>query len=108
MAELVRGPPIGTNFCSQAIGRLQQQGILALPPTIIVLDANDIVLSEIAPRLNRDQLQINFSRIFEPVMSSYGDINGFVFMDDLCFLPDGDASRAAYHDPMLSAMVVHQ
>ena len=73
---------------------------------IIILDANDIVLAEIAPGLNLDQLQQNLARIFQPVDGADRDVDRFVLVDDLNQFVHGNLRGTAHHDPVLGAMVM--
>src|SRR6267142_6398708 len=73
---------------------------------VIVLDANDIVLAEIAAGLDFDQLQRNLARIFHPVSRADRNIDRFVLMYGLDEFIDGHARRATHHDPVLGAMVM--
>src|SRR5204863_519581 len=72
---------------------------------IIVLDANDVVLAEIAAGLDFDQLQRNLAWIFHPMGRADRNIDRFVLMHGLDEFVDGHARRAAHHDPVLGAMV---
>jgi len=56
---------------------------MLLRPLIIVLDADDIVLAEVASGLDLDELQQNLAGIFQPVHGADRDIDRFVLMHDL-------------------------
>ena len=58
-------------------------GGMLLRPLIIVLDADDIVLAEVASGLDLDELQQNLAGIFQPVHGADRDIDRFVLMHDL-------------------------
>ena len=73
---------------------------------ISVLNANDIVLAEIAARLNFNQLDVDFSRVGEAMNASDGKVNRLVFMNELVLSVDCHLGRAANHDPVLGAMMV--
>src|SRR6266481_3490671 len=73
---------------------------------VIVLDANDVVLAEIAAGLDFDQLQRNLAWIFHPMGRADRNIDRFVLMYGLDEFIDGHARRAAHHDPVLGAMVM--
>src|ERR1700690_771614 len=73
---------------------------------VIVLDADDIPLAEIAPGLNLDQFQEDLARIFQPMDGADRDIDRFVLVHDLDGLVDRHARSAPHHDPMLGAMVL--
>jgi hypothetical protein len=53
-------------------------------PLIIVLDADDVVLAEIAAGLDLDQLQYDLAGIFQPVDGADRDVDRFVLVHDLC------------------------
>jgi hypothetical protein len=60
--------------------RRQESLVSAMPsrPAIIVLDADDIVLPEIAAGLNLDQLKHDLAGIFQPVHRAGRDIDRFI------------------------------
>jgi hypothetical protein len=77
-----------------------------LTPPVIVLDADDVILAEIAAGLHLDQLQQDLSGVLEPVHRAHRDIDRLVLVHGLDVVIDGDSRRAAHHDPVLGAMVV--
>src|SRR6202007_2523580 len=82
------------------------RGRRSLRATVVVLDADDVVLAEIAAGLHLDQLQHDLAGIVQPVHRAHRDINRLVLVHGLDVVIDGDARRAAHHDPVLGAMVV--
>jgi hypothetical protein len=64
---------------------------------MVVLDADDVVLAEIAAGLHLDQLQHDLARVFQPVDGADRDIDRFVLVHDLkalCEYPRSDVERA--------------
>src|SRR5712672_537240 len=81
-------------------------GEMPLTPPEIILDTDDIVVAEIAAGLDLDQLQQNLAGIFQSVDGADRDIDRLVLVHDLDQLVDGHARRAAYHDPVLGAVMM--
>ena len=73
---------------------------------IIILDADDVILAEIAAGLDLDQFQQDLAGIFQPVHRADRDIDRLVLVHGLDQLVDGHPRRAAHHDPVLRAMVM--
>ncbi len=68
---------------------------------IIILDADDVVLAEIAAGLNLDQFQQNLAGIFQPMDRADRDMDRLVLMHGLDEFIDRYARRAAHDDPVL-------
>lgn len=47
----------------------------SLRAVVVILEAHDIIFSQVAARLNFNQLQIDFSGILEPMLGAAGNIN---------------------------------
>src|SRR5277367_5226867 len=73
---------------------------------IVVLDAHDVVLAQIAAGLNLDQLELDFSRIFKAMLGTDRNLDRLVLVDDFNLVADRHPRRAADHDPMLGAMMM--
>src|SRR5579863_8693473 len=92
--------------------RLSPSSVLIPPcaarsrPAIIVFDADDIVLAEIAAGLHLDQFEVDLARIFQAMLGPARNIRRFVFVQDLGFVADRDPRGAAHHDPVLGAMMM--
>jgi hypothetical protein len=63
-------PPPGAATALIATDVCQQPPKSRLRTAIVILDANDIVLAEIAAGLNLDQLQRDLAGVFQPVQAS--------------------------------------
>ncbi len=73
---------------------------------IVVLDAFDIVLAEIAPGLHLDQFKIDLAGILQAVPGAARHIDRFVFVQHLHLVADRHPRRAANDDPMLGPVMV--
>ena len=62
-------------------------------PLIILLDADDIVLAEIAAGLGLDQFQRDLAWIFQPVDGADRDIDRFVLTHDVDEFGRADSTR---------------
>src|SRR5271167_1911185 len=71
-----------------------------------VIDADDIVLAEVAAGLHLDQLEIDLARIGQPVFATNGQIDRLVLVRELDFAIDRHFGRAAHHNPVFGAVIV--
>src|SRR5580692_7225452 len=77
-------------------------GLLAT--AIDILEADDVVLAEVAAGLHLDEFERDLARIGEPVNGADRDIGGLVLVQDLLVVADGDFRGAPHHHPMLRAV----
>jgi hypothetical protein len=75
--------------------------------TVAVFEANDIILAEIAARLNFDQMKRNFAGIFEPVRGPERDVSRLVLGQHHFLVAAADPGGALHDNPMLGTMVMH-
>src|ERR1700722_14524456 len=73
---------------------------------IVVLDADDVVLAEVAAGLALDQFQHNLAGIFQPVDGADRNIDRFVLVQALDQFVDRYARSTPYHDPVLGPMMM--
>src|SRR6516164_293016 len=78
-----------------------------LAPAVAVLEADDIVLAEIAPGLHLDQVQRDFARVFEPMRGADRDIGRLILRQHHLLVAAADLGGALDDYPMLGAMMVH-
>jgi hypothetical protein len=76
-------------------------------PSVGVFEAHDVVFAQVAARLHLDDLQRHLARVGQAVHLAQRDVGALVLgqQDDLVAV--GDLGRAADHDPVLGAVVVH-
>src|ERR1700730_11290883 len=77
-----------------------------LSAPVIVLDADDVVLAEIAAGLDLDQLQLNLAGVFQSMGGADRDVDRFVLVNDLDQFIAGDMRSASHHDPVFGARVM--
>src|SRR5258708_8381140 len=75
--------------------------------TVAVVEAHDIVLAKIPPRLNLDQKERGLAWIFQSMLGANRDVGGFVFRNELYFIVSRHPRGARYHHPVLRPMVMH-
>src|ERR1700722_10802904 len=73
---------------------------------IIILDADDVILAEIAAGLDLDQFQQDLAGVFEPVDGPDREVDRFVLMHDLDGIVHRDLRGAEHPDPVLGAVMV--
>ena len=80
--------------------------VQALSASVDVVEAHDVVLSDIAADLHLDQFERDLAGIGEPVNAFDWDINGFVFVHAAHVVAERDLGCPFDHDPVLRAMKV--
>ena len=73
---------------------------------IVVLDALDIVLAEIAASLHLDKFEIDLAWIFQTVPGAARYVDRFVLVQHPHAVADGHPRRAAHDHPMLGTMMM--
>lgn len=73
---------------------------------VVVFEPDNIVLAQIAPRLDFNDFQWDFAGIGQAMNLTERDIGRLVFTQDHDFVATGDFCRALNDDPVLGAMVV--
>src|SRR5205814_9914787 len=89
--------------------RIKSEGMLrwkTLTAPVVVLDADDVVLAEIAAGLDFDQFELDLAGILQPVHRADRDVDRFVLVHGLDQFIDGDLRGAAHHDPVLGPMMM--
>ena len=81
-------------------------GGLSSPP-VDILEPDNIILTQITPRLDLDQLQGDGARIFQAVGDTDGDVGGLVLGEHEFLVTAGDFCGPLHHHPVLGAVVVH-
>ena len=81
-----------------------------LPPrplsSVAIIKADDIVLAEVAPRLDLDDLQRFGADVFHAVLGAERDVGRLVGLKVKHLITTGDAGAPGNHDPMLRTVVV--
>src|SRR2546428_1609361 len=77
------------------------------PATVAVFEAHDVILPQIATRLDFDEVERFLSRIFEAMLGADRDIRGFVLREEHDFLAARHFRGARHHHPVLRAILVH-
>src|SRR5579883_2676798 len=99
------GRAIGLLPPRAAAGRwLPREGLAA---AVAVFEAYDIVLAEIAARLDLDQVHRDLAGVFEPMQGSKRNIGRLVFGQHHLLVAATDLGGALDDDPMLGAVMVH-
>src|SRR5215467_436316 len=75
-------------------------------PAVNVVEANNVVLAEIAAGLHFDQLQWDLSRIGEAVHRTDWNVSRLIFVHDANRVPDRHLGGAVHDDPMLGSVQV--
>ena len=75
--------------------------IARLTAAIDIIEADDIVLAQIAPRLHLDQFERDLAGIGQPMDGAQGDVGRFILVNDALLAVDRHLGGAAYHHPML-------
>src|SRR5579883_2553294 len=75
-------------------------------PIVNIVEPNDVVLAQIAARLDLDQLERDAARIGQPMQRPDRDIDRLVLVHGPDFLPDRDLGGAAHHHPVLGAVMM--
>lgn len=73
---------------------------------IDVIDANDIVLGEVAAGLHLDQFEIDLARIGQPVFGADRQINRLVLVHKMACAVERHFRGPADNDPVLGAMIM--
>lgn len=73
---------------------------------MIVLQAHDVILAEIAARLNLDQMQRNLAGVFQMMDDPQRNEGRLLFRQQHLRAVPRDARRAGNLDPMLGAVMV--
>jgi hypothetical protein len=75
-------------------------------PAINILESNDVIFSQVASRLDLDELQRDLAGIFHAMMHAKGDVSRFILFEQERFFPARYECRAVDDDPVLSPVVV--
>src|SRR5437763_932094 len=75
--------------------------------SVLVIEADDIVLAEVGSALDLDELERHLAGIGQAVARSGGDIGRLVFLEQRYLLADRDLGGAADDRPMLRAVEMH-
>src|SRR5215467_14758691 len=81
-------------------------GLRALA-AVTVLEAHDVVLAEVRPRLHLDDLEHDGARILDAVLHADRDVGRLVLLEEKHLLTTGDARSSRDHHPMLGAVMMH-
>src|SRR5947208_15385050 len=68
---------------------------------VSVLEANDVVLSEVASRLHLDDLERQAAGVLEAMLGAGRNVGRFVLGEQKRLLAARDPRGAAHHDPIL-------
>lgn len=77
-----------------------------LLPLVIILDADDIILTDIGPCLDFDQFERDLALVCQTVQLTDRDIDRLVFRQKPRFLAHRHRRRALDHDPVFRAMIM--
>ncbi len=103
--ENVERPLTGaTGFCS---GVPATCGSLDRRPSEVVLQADDVVLTEVVAVLDLDEDQVLATRVLDPVCGAEGDVDRASRPDADADTVEGDDAVALEDEPMLGPTVVH-
>src|SRR3984893_19171278 len=72
-----------------------------------IVEAHDVVLTEVRARLNLDMVKRNHAGILDPVLHPDGNVGGLIFLQQENFLPASNARRPGDDYPVLRTMMVH-
>jgi hypothetical protein len=78
----------------------------SLCSTILVVEANDIILAEITADLNFDQFEGYLAGVSETMNAADRDICRLVLVDDADFVSNLNLGRTSDHHPVLGTMKV--
>src|SRR5215467_3395372 len=81
-------------------------GLRALA-AVAVLEAHDVVLAEVRPRLYLDDLEHDGARILDAMLHADRDVSRLVLLEEEHLLAAGDARRACDDHPVLGPMMMH-
>src|SRR3954467_2306225 len=73
---------------------------------VIVVDADDVVLTEIIAALHLDQVKRLLARIGQPMLRSSWDEGRFIFAQQPGLVPDRHFGRSGYDDPMFRTVAM--
>ena len=73
---------------------------------VVVIETDDVILTQILATLDLDDHQRDFAGIFQAVVLADGDKGGLVDIDHLLLVTAGHQRGAGHHDPVFAAMVV--
>src|SRR3982751_1116495 len=73
---------------------------------IDVLDPHDVVLAEITPGLNLDQLEWDLALVGQAMDRANRNVDRLVLVHGFDLRSDGDLRGAAYHHPVFGPMMV--
>ena len=79
----------------------------ASSPPVGILEADDVVLTQIAARLYLDDLEGQLARVGQPMHVAQRDVGRFVLTQQEGLLAVGDFGGALHDDPVLGPVVVH-
>jgi hypothetical protein len=72
-----------------------------------VFESNDVILAEVAARLHLDDFERDLSGVLQAVFDAERDVGRLVLAEQDDLLAARHPGRAAHHDPVLGAMMVH-
>src|SRR5215472_4448134 len=83
-------------------------GLLTLGalPSVDILEAHDVILTEVGARLYFDDLERRGAGILDAVLDAQRDEGRLVLLEHEHLIPARDARRAGDHHPVLGAMAV--
>ena len=73
-----------------------------LNPAIVILCSDDVILTEIIPRLHFDEDEWSISRVLDPVPGALGDVYGLTGREQNLFIISGHNGPAFEYEPVLS------
>src|SRR5438552_19179720 len=75
--------------------------------TLFRSETHDVILAQVAPRLDFYQEKRLLSHVFESMLGFDRDIGGFVFRQELDFVAPRYLRGARHHHPVLRPVVMH-
>ncbi len=75
-------------------------------PAVVVVEADDVVLAEVAALLHLDEQQRLVAAVLDAVRGAHGDVDGLARRDLLHHVVEGDRGRACDDEPVLGALGV--
>src|SRR5256885_6681876 len=74
---------------------------------ISIVETYDVILAQVAPRLNLYQEKRLLSHVFEPMLGLDRDVRGFAFREDFDLLASRYPRGTRHHHPVLRPVVMH-
>ena len=97
---------MGRSYITIPTGALSQISRLIGLTTVYILEANDIVLTQISTRLHFNDVQRNLAGVIDAMFRAQWNVGRLIFFEQKYLIVTGNLRGARHHNPVLGAMMM--